>query len=83
MLPSKSIFRLHPSKINPSEILHYVVAISYISPVRVAMPLFAMKLLNQARAAEEIALVRASVCVCVSVCVSAPKAINNQWRDMV
>ena len=20
---------------------------------------------------------------CVSVCVSAPKAINNQWRDMV
>ena len=28
-------------------------------------------------------LVRASVCVCVCVCVSAPKAINNQWRDMV
>ena len=27
----------------------------------------------------EIALVRASVCVCVSV----PEAINNQWRDMV
>ena len=21
--------------------------------------------------------------VCVSVCVSAPEAINNQWRDMV
>ena len=33
----------------------------------------------------EIALVRTSVCVCVclSVCVSAPKAINNQWCDMV
>ena len=29
----------------------------------------------------EIALVRASVCVCV--CVSAPEAINNQWRDIV
>ena len=23
------------------------------------------------------------VCVFVCVCVSAPKAINNQWRDMV
>ena len=31
----------------------------------------------------EIALVRMLVCMCVSVCVSAPKAINNQWRDMV
>ena len=32
----------------------------------------------------EIVLVRASVCVCVyvCVCVSAPKAINNQWRDI-
>ena len=31
----------------------------------------------------EIALVRVLVCVCVYVCVSAPKAINNQWHDMV
>ena len=23
------------------------------------------------------------VCVCVCMCVSAPEAINNQWRDMV
>ena len=29
----------------------------------------------------EIALVHTSVCV--SVCVSAPEGINNQWRDMV
>ena len=28
----------------------------------------------------EIALVRASVCVCV--CESAPEGINNQWRDV-
>ena len=41
-----------------------------------------MWLLNQARRPKrawlfEIALVRASVCV------SAPDAINNQWRDMM
>ena len=46
------------------------------------------ELLNQSAARAwflEIALVRASVCVCVyvCVCVSAPEAINNQWRDMV
>ena len=23
------------------------------------------------------------VCVCLSVCVSVPEGINNQWRDMV
>ena len=46
-------------------------------------------LLNQAGAGPrlvhswflEIALVHASVCVCV--CVSAPEGINNQWCDMV
>ena len=44
-------------------------------------------ILNQARAEAtrawflEIALVRASVCVCVYV--STPEGINNQWRDMV
>ena len=30
----------------------------------------------------EIALVRKSVYVCVSVCVSTPQASNNQWRDI-
>ena len=32
----------------------------------------------------EIALDRVSVCMCVCVCVrvSAPEAINNQWRDI-
>ena len=25
---------------------------------------------------------RVRVCMCVRVCVSAPEAINNQWRDM-
>ena len=47
-------------------------------------------LLNQARAAEGRApgflklfwFARRYVCVCVSVCVSAPEAINNQWRDI-
>ena len=29
----------------------------------------------------KIALVCASVCMCV--CVSVPEGINNQWRDMV
>ena len=39
-----------------------------------------MLFLNQARAwFLDIDLVRE---VCVSVCVSAPEASNNQWRDM-
>ena len=46
-----------------------------------------LMLLNQARRLRapglEIALVRASVCVCVSVCVSTSGDINNQWRHMV
>ena len=51
--------------------------------------LFVYFLLNQARAKAarawflEIVLVRVSVCVRACVCVSAPEAINNQWRDMV
>ena len=36
--------------------------------------------LNQARAGQ--ILSAKCVYVCLSVCVSAPKASNNQWRDM-
>ena len=45
--------------------------------------------LNQARAwfleidpVRERLYVCVCVCMCVCVCVSAPKAINNQWRDV-
>ena len=27
--------------------------------------------------------IKPGVCVCVCLCVSAPKAMNNQWRDVV
>ena len=53
-----------------------------------------MILLNQARAGprparawflkiDPVRIVGMHVRVCVCVCVSAPEAINNQWRDMV
>jgi len=66
----------------------FVIAMLIVDPCHKVV----ITLLNQARAGRrpardwffEIAFVR-DVCmrVCVCVCVSAPEAINNQWRDMV